>query len=316
MSTLRPLIDRYLTARRRRGEITYDSARNLACRLATLDRSFGARPLNQLGPAAVNAWLETIGAKSAATRRAYLSTVRTFGRWLVAEGLLKNDPTKGVERVREPRRVPRAISVDDVGRLLDTCPDSRARAIVWLMVGCGLRCVEVSRLVEGDYDERARTISVRGKGGNERVLPVPDEVARALAAYRAEHGRASGPLIRSKHHPGSGLSRRTVSVLVAEWFGEAGIKRRAHDGRSAHALRHTAASDVLDNCGDVTVVQAMLGHQNVATTSIYLRRAKLDQLRTAMQGRDYRGLAAAALVLGGIVAHGLIEEMSRAVGVA
>lgn len=288
VSTLRPLIDRYLTTRRRRGELNAVSVRNLTSRLATLDRSFGARPIGQFGPAAVRTWLEDIGHLSPATRRAYLSTVRTFGRWLIEEGIVRHDPTRGVTKIVEPRRVPRAINGAQVAALLAVCHDSRSHAIVALMVGCGLRCIEVARLGESDYDERAGTISVRGKGDHERVLPVPTMVARALSVYRAEHGRMSGPLIRSKHHPGSGLSRATVSLLVSRLFAEAGLKRRAWDGRSAHALRHTALSDVLDQCNDLRVVQAMAGHQNLATTSIYLRRASLGQMREAMEGRDYQ----------------------------
>jgi len=263
------------------------SAKNLHSRLGTLDRSFGNRPLDQLGPSAIRDWLETIGHMSAASRRAYLSTVRTFARWLVAEELVKRDPTKGIERVKEPRRVPRAINAREVAALLGVCPDRRARAIVWLMVGCGLRCVEVARLSDGDYDEREGTIVVRGKGSHERVLPVPLEVQAAIAAYRRQHGRGTGPLIRSHHNPGAGIGHHTISKNVSTWFALAGLKGGAYDGRSAHALRHTAASDVLDHCQDVRVVQQMLGHANVSTTSVYLRRAKLGELREAMEGRPY-----------------------------
>ena len=72
---------------------------------------------------------------------------------------------------------------------------------------------------------------------------------------------------------------------------DAGIKHRRRDGVSAHALRHTAASDVLDECGDLRVVQAMIGHIHLATTAVYLRRADLAQMREAMAGRDYRPAA-------------------------
>ena len=67
----------------------------------------------------------------------------------------------------------------------------------------------------------------------------------------------------------------------------AGVKRGNYDGVSGHALRHTAASDVLDRCGDLRQVQQMLGHSSLATTAIYLRRADAGQIRAAMEGRDY-----------------------------
>ena len=71
----------------------------------------------------------------------------------------------------------------------------------------------------------------------------------------------------------------------------AGLKNRPRDGVSAHALRHTAASDVMDRCHELRTVQAMLGHASIAATEIYLRRANLGQLREAMEGRDYRRAA-------------------------
>lgn len=267
-----------------KGELTYTSARSMGARLDTLTRSFGERPVSNLGPAHIEVWLESLDYLEPASRHAYISTIRGFCKWLRREKLIRNDPLEHVSRVRIPRRVPRAITPAEVRRLILILPDARAVAIVWLMVGLGLRCIEVAGLSGRDYDEHARTMTVRGKGGHERVLPVPDEVHVALAAY----GFRSGPLIRRYDKPGRGLTPHTLSKYVSAWFQQAGVKQRPFDGRSAHALRHTAASDVLDRCKDVRVVQAMLGHSNVATTSVYLRRAKLDTLRDAMAGRDYR----------------------------
>lgn len=284
MNTLQPLARKYLASRRARGELTRKSVRSLTARLDSLIRSYGNRPVRQLGPSHIETWLESIGHLTPSSRAAYISTARGFVDWLRKEGHIRNDPMRDVQRVRRPRTVPRAITPDEVRRLLAVLPDQRAVLIVWLMVGCGLRCAEVARLGSSDYDERARTLAVRGKGGHERILPVPDEVAAVIDAY----GLRSGPMIRNHLYPGRGLEAQTIGVLVSGWFRDAGIKKRAFDGRSAHALRHTAASDVLDRCKDVTVVQAMLGHDNVRTTSIYLRRAKLDVLRDAMAGRDYR----------------------------
>jgi len=155
------------------------------------------------------------------------------------------------------------------------------------MVGMGLRCCEVERLEMGQWDRRAQVMVVRGKGSHERALPVPVEVSAALAAYLAEHPAGSGPLVRSYRRP-TALAADTLSGMVSEWFRAAQVKRSARDGVSAHALRATAASDVLDVCGDLRVVQEMLGHQNLATTSIYLRRAGLPQMREAMSGRTYQ----------------------------
>lgn len=287
--TLEPLSRRYLDERARRSEIGGNTLRNQRSILASFTREFGNRPPERLTRRFIERWLGTIGHLAPSTRRYQLSTVRVFCRWLIERGVIDRDPTDGLAPIRQPRAVPRALNPADVAALLRALPDQRARAIVWLMVGCGLRCCEVSRLTVSDYDPHSRTITVIGKGSHERVLPVPARVAREVDRYLDETGVVTGPLIRGAYNPSAGIGADTISKYVSRWMGDAGIKHNRRDGRSAHALRHTAASDVLDRGADLRVVQAMLGHQHLNTTSIYLRRANLGQLRAAMEGRDYTG---------------------------
>lgn len=287
MGTLTDLHVRYLAERIARGEIGARTAKGMRYSLRSFDRSFGARPLGQLKRRAVLRWLEQVGHLSPATRRNHLSAVRGFCRWLVNEGLIGEDPTAGIDRVRQPRSVPRALRHQDLARLFAALPDLRAQLIVTLMLEAGLRCVEVSRLDWEDWDPVAATITVRGKSGHERVLPVTTTLGRVLDAWSAEAGVVAGPMVRQARRRNQRLSAETVSTYVSRWMSLAGLKRGRWDGVSAHALRHTAASDVLDACQDLRVVQAMLGHQHLATTSIYLRRASLGQMREAMEGRTY-----------------------------
>lgn len=285
--TLTGPIDHYLAQRRNQGTLTPDTIRNQRCALYGFAETFGRRPIKRLSRADVDRYLETIGDLAPATRRSRLSTVRTFCRWLVLQRIIRHDPTTGIPAIRQPRRVPRALPTASVAMVFATLPDARAHAIVGLMIYCGLRCCEVSRLELADYDPIDKLVSVRGKGGHERVLPVPDECCRLLTRYLSEHPSCGGPLIRSKRNPSAGLSADTISGLVSAWMSQAGIKERPRDGVSAHAARHTAASDVLEHCRDVTVVQRLLGHANLSTTATYLRRAGLDSLREAMSGRSY-----------------------------
>lgn len=294
MNTLDPYVDAYLRDRVRLGRINHATARDFSYTLRGFSRVHGNRTLAQLGPATVDDWLGSIRDRSPATRRNYLSRVRDFCRWLVRKRKVHRDPTAEVETISQPRSIERAMRPDEVAALLDVLPDNRARAIVWLEVGCGLRCVEVSRLGVSDYDQRDQFLKVIGKGGHRREVPVPAEVATALAAYMAETGGRPGPLIRSFDKPWAGISAKTISTYMRKWCYEAGVKHRPYDGVGAHALRHTAASDVLDNCDDLRVIQGMLGHANIATTSRYLRRASLAKMREAMEGRDYRSPPAAA----------------------
>lgn len=157
--------------------------------------------------------------------------------------------------------------------------------MIWAMLGLGMRRIEVHRLNVEDWDRWGETVRVTGKGSHERILPVTAAVRRAWDRYLAEDPRATGPLFLNCY--GGRLSATTITKLVGDALTDAGVKRRAYDRACAHALRHTAASDVLDASHDLRLVQAMLGHANVATTSVYLRRATVGELRTAMEPRRY-----------------------------
>lgn len=287
VSTLSTHTTTYLAERRKRGELGKRTARAMSYSLASLDRSFGNRPLNQLSKRAIERWLETIGHLAPSTRRNRLTTVRGFCAWMVERGHIPANPCDQIGNIPQPRSVPRAMPRPDLAKLHDVLPDLRARTVVSLMLGCGLRCVEVARLQVTDYDPDVAMIRVVGKGSHERELPVPSEVSGVLDAYLVETGLMSGPLVRSKMRPAAGLSEETISKYVGQWMREAGVKVARWDGRSAHALRHTAASDVLDECQDLRIVQAMLGHAHLSSTAIYLRRAHLGQMRAAMEGRRY-----------------------------
>jgi integrase/recombinase XerC len=280
-------LDTYLTERVRRGTLDPMTARNYRSSLAGLAASH-TRPVQTLDGDAIGRWLESRRHLSPATRRGDLTAVAGFCEWLVARGDLARNPAADVPRIRQPDPVPRALEPGQVAAVLRACPDTRARAVVWLQVGLGLRCGEVARLRLVDWSRPAGTLLVHGKGQRERVLPVTDEVRRALDAYLAERPAWSGPLVRSYRRPWCGLSPDTISGMVSEWMRAAGVKHWARDGVSAHALRHTAASDVLDRSHDLRAVQEMLGHRQLQTTAVYLRRANLDRLRAAMAGRDYR----------------------------
>lgn len=212
----------------------------------------------------------------------------------MAEGHIRIDPCLGMKAPRRPRTEPRAIDEDGIAALLRVAPDARARAIVWLEVGLGLRRIEVHRLKVEDWSRRAKVVRVTGKGGHERDVPVIAPVTAALEAYLAEWPSSAGPLIRSTTDPTRPLCTSALSHYMVTWMYEAGIKHKPKDGVSSHALRHTCASDVLEQCGDLRVVQQMLGHRNLATTAMYLRRAQIGEMREAMEGRSYRGGEGAA----------------------
>ena len=280
----RTLADRWVTGRVRRREITPLTARNHRSALGSFCTVVGRR--RTIRRAEVERWLEHRADLAPSTRRSDLSTVRGWCRWLIREGHLRHDPTVDVAAPREPRRLPRYIDRELIDELLAVCPDTRAQAIVWLMFGGGLRCCEVSRLEVGDWDRRGELLRVRGKGGHEREVPVVDDVRAALDRYLAEHPATVGPIVRSYNRPSSALRPDTLSGMVSELMRGAGIKHAARDGMSAHALRHTAAADTLDaSGGNLWLVGELLGHANLNTVKLYLRRARSGEMRAALDAR-------------------------------
>jgi integrase/recombinase XerC len=280
------LASEYVTGRRRRGEIGAGTARQARFCLYR----FAADADGSAMPARldVSAWLDGLGRLAPRSRRWNVSIVRGFTAWLVDQGHLDVDPLARPPRVRVPRAVPRALPGDQAAAVVAACPDTRARLVVTLMLWLGLRRGEIPALRVDDADRHGATLRVRGKGGHERVLPLPPAVADALDAYLAEHPPPGprSPLVRSYQDPAKGITPTRVYQIVSGAMTRAGVHLAPGDGRSPHALRHTAATDTLRAGATLADVQALLGHSSVATTAVYLK-ADTAALARAIGKRSY-----------------------------
>lgn len=280
-------IDRYLLERSRRGEFSPDTKRTVGSILHRFARNIGDPPTIKLHRGHVRRWWAGLEC-GPSTARNQLSTVRTFLRWCVDEGLLRSDPTRTIRPPREPRRIPRTIARPAAARLVAALPDARARLIVLWMLHLGLRCGEVSRIQVGDIDRDARLLVVRGKGQRERILPIPAEAWHALLAYLEEAPATSGPLVRRYDDHSRALVPHYISDMVRRFMRDAGVKVGPRDGLSGHALRRTCATDLLDGGAHIRQVQEVLGHASIQQTAKYLRKADAVELRPVMDGRTYR----------------------------
>lgn len=279
------IVEPYVRGRVRRGEVRPLTARNIRM---VLGQFVAVNPVecSRLSKRHVLRWLDSMEHLAQSTRRNRLTVVRSFCVWLVAEEMVKRDPCRQIRALREPRRVPRALSGEQVAAILDACPDTRARLAVVLMVQEGLRRGEVARLEVGDLDMVNRLVTVCGKGGHQRVLYVTDQTRRAVADHLAVQGDVAGPLLRSFQFPTRGLHPDTVSAIVRRAMEDAGVKRAPRDGVSAHALRHSALTDMLRGGAHIRDVQAAAGHQHLSTTETYLPLL-VGTLGEAMEGRWY-----------------------------
>ncbi|MEU6034895.1 site-specific tyrosine recombinase XerD [Actinomadura sp. NPDC047616] len=204
--------------------------------------------------------------------------VRGLHRFALREGLAPGDPARDVRPPTPPRRLPKAISIDDVERLLAaaagpggdaTARGLRDRALLELLYGSGVRISEAVGLDVDDLDLDEGFARVRGKGGKTRVVPMGDYARRAVEAYlvraRPELSAAGrgGPALFLNARGGR-LSRQGAWMVL-----RAAAERADLKNVSPHTLRHSFATHLLDGGADVRVVQELLGHASVTTTQVY-----------------------------------------------
>ena len=283
--TLRTHAATYIAERTNRGELSRGSAMRVGYTLASFTASFGARPLTQFGLRAVERWSGQHPEWRPSTRAVYLSTVRVFAAWMVRRKLVPGDALAELRLPRRPPPAPRPMPRTDTSELLENVPDARARLIVQLCYGAGLRCCGVDGLRVEDIDFVGRTMHVTEKGGHQRRLPLMPDIEHAIADYLTEHPSTSGPLIRSYTRPWAPLSAQHVGSLVGRWMRSCGVKHAAGDGRGAHALRHTALTETADACGDPWVLQELAGWASISTAAFYVRRASTERVRAALEAR-------------------------------
>jgi integrase/recombinase XerC len=212
-----------------------------------------------------------------------LASLRTFFRFAVRAGLCAADPTAGIPAPRTPKRLPKPLAVDDCVALCEHAAapargdprseerERRDRALVELLYGAGLRVSELSQLDVRDLDPRSGDVLVLGKGGAERVVPLPSVARGALAAYletRAAGRAESLPLFTALRARGGAWPRlgvRDVRRVLRARAREAGLTDRVHP----HRLRHSYATHLLDMGADLREIQELLGHASLATTEKY-----------------------------------------------
>jgi integrase/recombinase XerD len=203
-----------------------------------------------------------------------LSSVRSFHRFLLREGVTDRDPAAAVPQPRLPRSLPRPLPVEEVRRLLEAPEDGssvglRDRAILELLYGSGLRISELTGMDVDDLDLEEGSLRVLGKGGKEREVPLGSFGRDAVSAYLSR-GRPALATASSRgalflNARGGRLSRQSCARLLGRYVRLAGIDRRV----TLHTLRHSFATHLLEGGADVRVVQELLGHASVATTQIY-----------------------------------------------
>jgi integrase/recombinase XerD len=211
-----------------------------------------------------------------------VAAIKSFFHYLVDQGLLEDDPTATLDSPKVRKRLPKAISSEDLERLLAEPANDRSakglrdRALLELLYATGLRVTEVVSLDVDDVNLASSTLRlVRSRDKGERIVPIHDRAIEPLREY-LEQGRIQ--LLRNAEEPalflnhrGHRLTRQGLWLIVKHYVREVGIVEDV----TPHTLRHTFAAHLIESKADLEYVQEILGHASISTTQVYTQVGKV-----------------------------------------
>jgi len=224
------------------------------------------------------------------TQARRLSALRQFYRFLVEDGRRREDPTAALDAPKLGQPLPKLLSEAEMGQLIEICrgldgaEGARLLAMVELLYATGLRVSELVKLPLAVMLRDQAFLTVRGKGGKERLVPLNPPAKVAIAAYLEQRQRflpkgATSPYLFPSRGKEGHLTRQRFGQLLKEIGLKAGIDPACI---SPHVLRHAFATHLLDHGADLRSLQKMLGHADIATTQIYTH-VQQERLKTLVE---------------------------------
>ena len=277
MTPIQPLIDRFLDHlkfERRVSDHTVSAYRIDLLRLQEFAVQRKIQNIARLAPPQARlfaAGLRHLNLSSRSIART-LSAARSFYKFLIREGEGKTNPFEGISTPRGERKLPRTLNIEQAAQLVMITPDSdltfRDRAILELLYSSGLRLSEIERSNVCDVDLADRTMTILGKGGKTRIVPVGRHAITAIKSW-LQRRQVLVSNIEEKalfvSRSGNRLGARAIQKRVEYWAKRQGLDRSVHP----HMLRHSFASHLLESSSDLRAVQELLGHSDISTTQVY-----------------------------------------------
>ena len=195
----------------------------------------------------------------------HITTLRAFFGWLHTEECIKKNPMSKIKSLKLDKKGARqALTVEELERLRDACKTYREKALIEFLVSTGCRLSEVAQLRAADLNLADRSVQVTGKGDKDRVVYFSVRARLMVQEYIVQRKGGDGLFVSNKS-PYEPLKPRAIQRIVRSLSERAGLEGRVHP----HLLRHTFATHALNGGMDVTVIQRLLGHEDIATTQIY-----------------------------------------------
>ena len=202
-----------------------------------------------------------------------IAAIRGWFRWLSANGIIKNDPSLGVELPKLTKKLPKVMSVAEIENILKNHLTDIETAVLELLYGAGLRVSELVNLELNNIEMASRYVRCIGKGSKERIIPIGEKAVNSLKTYLKKREllikkfKLDTKKLFIKEN-GKTVTRQDVYVFIRKQ-GEL-LKKHI----SPHTLRHSFATHMLENGADLRVVQELLGHSDVSTTQLYTHVSK------------------------------------------
>ena len=203
-----------------------------------------------------------------------LCGVRSFFKYLVISGILKDDPSELLEAPTVGEHLPEVLSTEEIDRMeaaidLSKWEGQRNRAIIEVLFSCGLRVSELVNLKFNDVFEREKFLRIIGKGDKERLVPISDAALHEIKLWLYDRNLMSIKPGEQDYvflnRRGAHLTRTMILIMIKRTADDAGITKTV----SPHTLRHSFATELLKGGADLRAIQEMLGHENIKTTQIY-----------------------------------------------
>lgn len=294
---------RYLSLERARSEHTLRAYSTDITNLYTYAIPHGATNLAGIDLALLRTWLMSLAeaglSRTTISRRS--STIRSFLAWALRENLITTNPATRLQSPKREQRLPHVLQTNQINRLFDPqTPETNTQTpskeptpleaaiktrntlILELLYATAIRVGELTSLDTADIDLDRRTLRVIGKGDKERTVPFGQPAQQAIEKY-LRHAR---PTLKNQHSPnalllgarGKRLDPRQARQVVSQALADLGDTA----ARGPHALRHTAATHLLDRGADLRAVQEILGHSSLATTQLYTH-VSVERLKESYQ---------------------------------
>ena len=211
---------------------------------------------------------------SKATASNVLSVLKSFYKFMADNGYIGTNPTRGINSIKMDKKAPVYLTIGEMRELIDTAIDARDRIVVRMLYATGVRVSELINIRRRDIDFDRQTIKVFGKGAKERIVLIPSDMVNDILHYCETEGLGEGDRLID-------LTPRTVQRNIKVLSRRAGITKNV----TPHKLRHSFATHMLQNGGNVVAIQKLLGHASLNTTQIYTHY-NVDDLKE-MYGRTH-----------------------------